>query len=139
MNNEEYMKKLYDRIKINPFPRENGVYYEEISEGYTRAALAVEEKHHNPIGSVHGGCLFMLADITACTAAMTYGQTVTTADSTIHYLRAGLNAKKIVAEAKVVKRGKRLVIVNCDVMDENGKVLATSIFSCMIIDVADRG
>lgn len=82
---------MNERNEKNTFVRENGIQISELRDGYAKVMMTVSSKHLNPIGSIHGGCLFTVADATAGAAAATCGKPVTTVDTNIHYLRAGMN------------------------------------------------
>lgn len=90
----DYEKLRELRNKQNRFGDLAGVRIVEIREGYARTELEVKPEFLNPIGSVHGGCLFTMADITGGSAAVSHGEQVTTADADIRYLRPGINVKK---------------------------------------------
>ena len=89
----DYEKLRELRNKQNRFGDLAGVRIVEIREGYARTELEVKPEFLNPIGSVHGGCLFTMADITGGSAAVSHGEQVTTADADIRYLRPGINVK----------------------------------------------
>lgn len=127
----DYQKVVAERNAVNKFPVSNGITLVEMSEGYARAVLVVTGNHTNPIGSVHGGCLFTLADVAAGAAAASYGEKITTADASYHYLRPALDLERIYAEACVIKRGRRLITVEVNVMSEKQDVLGRAIFTCI--------
>ena len=126
-----YKKMAEERNSVNRFPVSNGITVVEISEGYAKAALQVTENHTNPVGSVHGGCLFTLADAAASAAAASYGDRITTVDTSFHYLRPALKIDQIYAEARVIKRGRRLTTVDVSVNCGNDVVLCRAFFTCM--------
>lgn len=132
MNYEEMLKQ---RNEKNIFARENGIQITELREGYAKVTMEVTSKHMNPIGSVHGGCLFTIADVTAGAAASSYGKPVTTVDANIHYLRAGMNTSYIYGEATELKRGKKVLTYAIHVKDQNDRVLAHGIFTYMILEI----
>ena len=66
------------RNEQNSFGNLVGVRIEEIREGYARSVLDVRADLSNPIGSLHGGVLFTIADITGGSAAVSHGEQVTT-------------------------------------------------------------
>ena len=45
----------------------------ELDEGYCKGELEVTDQHMNPLGTVHGGCLYTLADTVAGFAAASCG------------------------------------------------------------------
>ena len=131
MQEEYYQKMVEYRNKHNKFAIENGIFIILIREGYAEVELEVQPHHLNPIGSVHGGCLFTLADACCISAATSYGMKVTTMDATFHFLRPGLNSTKLLAKGQVIKHGRQVNVVRADIYDQDEVLLATGTFSCM--------
>ena len=77
----------------NNFAKLLGIELTELSDGYAKATMKVTKEFLNPIGSLHGGCLYTIADIVGGAAASSYGIHVTTIDGNFHYLRARLPSK----------------------------------------------
>lgn len=123
----EQLKKV--RQARNNFCNNLGLVILEIGQGTSKSMLPIKKMHMNPVGSVHGGCLFTLADTTAGSAASSYGIQVTTLDSTIHFLRPGLDTACLYAEATEIKHGKRVSVYNVEVTDEKGLLLAQASFT----------
>lgn len=121
----DYEKLLKYRMEHNHFARLLGVSLTEISLGAAKGMVQTRPEHINPIGSVHGGCMFTLADIVGAAAASSYGEQITTLDSTIHYLKAGLNSTCIYADAQVLKHGKRITVVEVSITDQDGELLSS--------------
>lgn len=131
---EEYFRKMVDyRNHHNRFAVENGIVITLIREGYAEVELEVQPHHLNPIGSVHGGCLFTLADACCISAATSYGMKVTTMDSSFYFLRPALNSKKLYGRGQVVKHGRQVNTVRADLYDQDDVLIATGTFSCMSI------
>lgn len=128
----EYLRKV--RNQKNAFRNLVGVKIVEIREGYARTELEIRPQLLNPIGSVHGGVLFTMIDITGGSAAVSHGDNVTTVDADIRYLRPGIGMKKIVCEAEEIKCGKRLLVYRLDVMDERKQILATGTATYMALN-----
>ncbi|MDO4489908.1 MAG: PaaI family thioesterase [Lachnospiraceae bacterium] len=123
----ELLKKV--RQEKNAFCQSIGIEILEIGPGTARTRLSLGAMHQNPIGSVHGGCIFTMADTTAGSAASSHGIQVTTLDSTIHFLRPGLNADCLYAEAREIKQGKRVSVYSVEVTDGEGLLLAHATFT----------
>ncbi len=115
----------------NNFAKLLGVELTELSKGYAKAQMTVKKEFLNPIGSLHGGCLYTIADIAGGAAACSYGIHVTTIDGDFHYLRAGINTEKLYATATEIKKGKRISVYNISVTDQDNMELAVGIFSFM--------
>lgn len=55
-------EKLIGEIKrSDKFIDLSGIKTIEADEGYCKAELEVDDRHLNPLGTVHGGCLYTLA------------------------------------------------------------------------------
>lgn len=127
----DYQKLLEWRNRGNAFSKILDLKITEISEGYAKAEIPVTKNHLNPIGSVHGGCLFTLMDAVGSAAASSHGFHVTTLDASIHYLRAGLNTTHLTAATREIKCGKKTMVYDISVEDQDGRVLSEGIFTYM--------
>src|ERR1043165_149420 len=116
-----------------PIGRLLGFVLTVIEPGRAVFEMEVDERHHNPMGTLHGGVYCDLADAAmgyAYAATLGEGETFTTVELKINFLRAVRKAT-LTAEAKVVKAGGTLGYVECDVKDETGKLVARASSTCM--------
>jgi uncharacterized protein (TIGR00369 family) len=116
-----------------PIARLLGFVVKSIEPGHAVFEMEVDERHHNPLGTLHGGIYCDLADAAmgfAYAATLGEGETFTTVELKINFLRAVRKAK-LTAEARVVKAGKTLGYVECDVRDQTGKLVARAASTCM--------
>jgi len=60
------------------------------------------------------------------------GESFTTVELKINYLRPVREAK-LRAEGRVVERGRTIGYVECEVTDENGKLVAKSNSTCLVL------
>ncbi|MBS4959510.1 MAG: PaaI family thioesterase [Clostridiales bacterium] len=125
----KYDYLVQKRNTENSFGKELGIQVLDIQEGYAKSELCIEKRHVNNIGSVHGGVIFTMADSCAGAASWSYGNYATTMDCTINYLNAAINSKKLIAEAKVVKHGKRIMVIQVEIVDETEEKKAIATFS----------
>ena len=117
------------RIKENAYLNQTGFVFTEVREGYAKGEAEVTESLMNPIGSVHGGVYFTIADSVGGMAASSRGRYVTTVNATIHYLRPGINCKKLVAETREIKTGKEIAVYDVTISTETGRVLAEAMLT----------
>lgn len=92
-------------------------------------------RHTNPMGTLHGGILCDLADAAMGVAFATElkeGESFTTLELKINFLKPVWNAR-LNAEARVVKRGKTVGLVECDVTDETGSLVARATSTCLTL------
>jgi uncharacterized protein (TIGR00369 family) len=110
-----------------------GFIPKSIEPGHAIFEMEVDERHHNPMGTRHGGVYCDLADaamVFAYAATLGKGETFTTVELRINFLRAVRKAT-LTAEARVVKIGSTLGYVECDVKDLAGRLVARAASTCM--------
>jgi uncharacterized protein (TIGR00369 family) len=116
-----------------PVSRLVGFVVKSVEPGHAIFELEADERHHNPMGTLHGGIYCDLADAAmgyAYAATLAEGETFTTIELKINFLRAVRKAT-LIAEAKVVKAGSTLGYVECEVKDQSGKMVAKAASTCM--------
>lgn len=117
--------RLYDFLKQrvqkdNGYIKYSHLTFTEIEEGKAKAEIAVDADQLNPMGTVHGGCLFSICDTVGGTAAMTHGVAVTTTTGTISYLNPAAGCGRLYAEAVELKAGKTLYRYDVYIRNEEG-------------------
>jgi len=104
-----------------------------IEVGHAVFEMEVDDRHHNPMGTLHGGIYCDLADAAmgfAYASTLAEGEAFTTVELKINFLRA-VRKGALTADAKVVKAGSTLGYIECDVRDEAGKLVAKVASTCM--------
>lgn len=123
----EKIRKI--RNKDNKFSHMLGVETTEVGEGYAKGRLPVTDICMNINHSIHGGCLYTLADTTGGAAACSvHGFRVATLSGNIEYLRPALDTKELFSTAQVVKAGKRINVCEVKIYDEKGTLLVIGLF-----------
>lgn len=126
----DYEKLIKIRNATNYFANMMDLRIVEIKKGYARTVIdPVTKTHLNPINSIHGGCLFTIGDVTAGSAASSYGVQVTTLNSTFNFLRPGLHTTKLIGEATKLKHGKNISVYTVEIKDQDDTVLAEGTFT----------
>jgi uncharacterized protein (TIGR00369 family) len=115
----------------------NLVGFRLVEAGPGRALFEMEAgpQHANPMGTLHGGILCDVADAamgTAFTTTLEPGETCTTLELKINYLKPIWNAK-LRAVGTVVKRGKSVGLAECDVLDEDDQLVARASSTIMVL------
>ena len=112
-----------------------GIRIDEAADGLCRAHVALEARHLNPRGFVHGGLLCTLMDVAAGSAAITACEPprmMVTQSAELHYLRPAAGGV-LTAAARTVKAGRSVAFVQVDVTDETGKLVAAGSFELFYI------
>jgi uncharacterized protein (TIGR00369 family) len=126
-------KMLRGEASPPPIGRLLGLVLKAIEPGRAVLEMEADERHHNPMGTLHGGIYCDLADAAmgyAYAATLAEGETFTTVELKINFFRP-VRAGKLTAEARVVKAGSTLGYVECDVTDTEGKRVARAASTCM--------
>jgi uncharacterized protein (TIGR00369 family) len=105
------------------------------AEGHAIVALAAGPQHANPMGTLHGGILCDIADAAmgiAFASTLAEGESFTTVELKINFFRPVWNAL-LTADAKVIRRGSKIGYVECEVTDEQNRLVAKSACTCMVL------
>lgn len=113
------------KLSNHDFGKFVGVHFLERREGTCKARLDIRPEHMNPIGTVHGGCLFTLADAVCGIAASSQGSICTTVSSNIQFLNAAFWPKYLIAEAKPKKLGRKIRTFLVEIWDDKDTLICT--------------
>ena len=112
-----------------------GFELQSMSGGESAMSLEVTERHGNPMGTVHGGILCDLADAamgTAYVSTLEDGESFTTLELKINFLRPFWTGR-LAAHGRVVSRGRSVGLAECDLVDDDGRLIARASSTCMTL------
>jgi uncharacterized protein (TIGR00369 family) len=112
-----------------------GFDFVSIDLGHSVFELNAGPQHANPMGTLHGGIVCDVADValgTAMASTLEDDETFTTLDLTVKFLKPVWNAR-LRATAKVVKRTRSLGLIECEVTDAGGSLVARVYSTCMVL------
>jgi uncharacterized protein (TIGR00369 family) len=107
----------------------------EAGDGRAVVTLHAGTQHSNPMGTLHGGILCDIADAAmgvAFASTLAEGESFTTVELKINFLRPVREAH-LRAQGRVIHRGRTVGYVECDITDENGKLIAKSNSTCLVL------
>lgn len=132
MDRKELLKRAKERTEKNDkFIDLLGIKIVDIDEGYCRGEMVIESKHLNPMGTVHGGCLYALADTIGGFASSTLGMANPTLSGNMYFLRPTLGVNKLICESRVIKNGKRIRVSEVTIYGDNGEEIARCLLEYM--------
>ena len=94
-----------------------GCQIDEVGEKYAKCSLTLDNRHRNMVGQVMGGVSFTLADFTFGVAANYNQQLTVTINASISHL-GPVKGNRLIAEAKLIKDGKRNCFYEVYITDE---------------------
>src|SRR2546430_5888806 len=103
-----------------PMGKTVGFALTALSPGRATIELDADERLANPLGTLHGGALCDIADAAmgmAYASELERGESFTTLELKINFMKPVWRAH-LRAEGKVVKRGRTVGLVECDVLDD---------------------
>ncbi len=112
-----------------------GFHVTQAENGQATVEFEAEERHANPMGTLHGGILCDIADMAMGAALFSIlqpSETFTTLEMKINFLRPIWKAK-LQAIGKVVKAGRTISLVECDVLDSAQTLVARASSTCMTL------
>lgn len=139
ISSKHNVSRIHEIIQ-NTYSNTLGMTILSYEEGFCRAVLPVKKEFLNPIGCLHGGLLYTVADEAGGFAAsrLETEETVTTISGTMNFFRAALDLAEIYVEARVVKDGKRIAFVESDILSADGTLYARGSFNFARINLTDK-
>ncbi|WP_075741366.1 MULTISPECIES: PaaI family thioesterase [Actinoalloteichus] len=114
-----------------------GMRFEDIEDGRLTLRCRTRSQFANPLGTLHGGILATLLDSAMGCAVHTTlpgGIGYTSVDLAVKFLRPGsIDDVELLAEGRVVHRGRRTSTAEGTVHDAAGRLLATGTTTCLIL------
>ncbi|HEX3558375.1 MAG TPA: PaaI family thioesterase [Pyrinomonadaceae bacterium] len=120
--------RLREAFAEVPFARLLGLEFVGAERGAATFALEVREELTRMGGIAHGGALASLLDTAAAFAVHTLlepGVRTVTVDLTVHFLRP-VSAGRVEAHARVLRAGRRIVILSVEATDQTGALVAAA-------------
>lgn len=128
---EEQKREAAEMIKTIPYPSLLGFELVDLKYGEAVLKMQMRDDLRQPYGLLHGGATASLIDTAmafACISCLAQGEQSTTIDLTVHYLRPHTSGE-VLCTAKVLRAGKRILTVQAEAVNEQGKVIATALSS----------
>ena len=103
--------------------------------GRTVLELEASARHANPMGTLHGGVVCDLADLAmgmAMASTLEDDESFTTLDLTSKFFKPIWNAR-LQGVASVTRRTRTLGLIECEVRDEAGSLVAKTFSTCMVL------
>jgi len=127
-------QQMRRRLQQNSTAKQMGFKLVKATRGRVLLQIKVDARHLQVHGVVHGGVLAALADTAGGLAsymACPLGTRVATVEMKINYLE-GVERGRVTADARVVRIGRHLSVVDCDVTDDDRRLVAKALMTFFV-------
>ena len=139
---EEEMAVAEDRFHQTPIHALLGLEFAERTDDVVVVTMPVRPEAFGSTGNLHGGAIATLVDVASASAAARNSpfqpgrNTLVTADLHIRYLGRPVG-DHVRAEARLLRAGRQLVVVECRVLDTEDRVIAAADFAGMVVPLRE--
>ena len=127
----ERERLIQEKFEINHFPRMLGIEIDSVEEGRAVLSVEVREELKQLQGVMHGGAIASLIDTAVAFAIVGASEPedrFTTVEMKVNYLSA-IRAGRVTAEARLIRDGRRIIVAECDVFDDKGRLAAKGLLT----------
>ena len=127
----EREQAIREKFENNHFPRLVGIEIDSIEPGRARLSLEVREELLQLQGIMHGGVIATIIDTAVAFAIIGTSEPddrFTTVEMKVNYL-APIREGRIVADARLIRDGRRIVVADCDLFDSKGRLAAKGLLT----------
>jgi uncharacterized protein (TIGR00369 family) len=130
-------ERLLAMLQETPLHGLLGIEVVEQGPGLAVMQMPVRREAFNQIGNLHGGAIATLIDLAAGIAAARGSgldpgkEVLVTADLHVHYLGRP-HGDMVYARARVINAGRQLTLVDCQVTDQEDRIIAAADLSMMV-------
>lgn len=113
-----------------------GIELLETNEHFAKARILLKDEYKNNINSLHGGMTATIADTISGYLASNRKYMTPTNNMSLYYLRPIMfeEGDYCYAEARIIKRGKKIVVINTEIYDNDYNLCAYSTFSFSVVE-----
>ena len=110
--------------------------------GYSEIRMPVRAEAFGFTGNLHGGAIATLVDLACAVAAVkatsfdVTKESMVTSDMHLRYVGRPRTAN-VLARAEVVRVGRQLIVIDCQVIDDDGHLVAVGDLSMMRVTLRD--
>lgn len=129
MINQQNKQTAFEVAKNTPYLKLLGIELVKLEPEKAVMSLEMQEKLRQPHGLLHGGVTASIIDTAmafAVITCLTDEEKASTVDMTVQYLRPHTDGQ-IICTAKILRAGKRLLFLSAEVVNEQGKLIATAL------------
>jgi acyl-CoA thioesterase len=106
------------------FARHLGMQIVEVSKGYAKTKLTIQQDFLNGLDFAHGGAIFSLADYAFALASNTKEESGLAINANINFIKPAVVKEEIFAQVREISRSRKLGTYQGMVTNKDGAILA---------------
>ena len=118
------LAELRARAEVEPIASFLKMKLIELSPGYAKVAMKLIPEHQNFHGLIFGGIVMAVADYAFAYAGNSAVFPSVASQFNIHFIAGSEVGDELIGECRVVRSGRRVVIVEMTVSNQEGKLIA---------------
>lgn len=125
------------KVRSRGFTGYCGLEFDEIGKERCVISCPMRPELLNPAGIAHGGLIATLTDVAAGSMALAADgntRSIVTQSCSIHYLSPG-TGDRLRAEAKVLRKGNRVCVVQVDCFSADGTLSAVATYEIAYLNI----
>ena len=123
MTDQDVQRRIDDITAGDRIIRLFGMEVEAAAEGTARVSAVVKEEYLNGHEIAHGAFIFAVADVAFALAVNSITHSVAVQWS-LNLFRPAVLGDRVIADCSTIHRGRRLLVVDLEVHNSEGKLLA---------------
>src|SRR6185295_5207812 len=132
---------IREKFQSNHFPRLLGIEIDSIEPSRARLSVEVRQELLQLQGVMHGGAIASLIDTAVAFAIISVSEPqdrFTTVEMKVNYLSA-IREGRVVADARLIRDGRRIIVADCDVFDSQGRLAAKGLLTYIMLNQRTTG
>ena len=130
MDKQRFINKVNTRCEYNKY---NHIFVTDVESESAVVEAELRPESLNLLGMAHGGFVYSMCDVAAGVIIAQYADKFVTLSGNLYFMRPG-KGKKLRCEARIIKRGRTVNVVDTCVFDDSGAVTAKSTFEIYIME-----
>lgn len=129
------MNQRLEKVINLPLHQQLGVKQISSSEGIGELPITVNESAVNPNGFLHGGIVYLLADVCAYAGLLSMldpEQDAVTHDIHVSVIRPATLGDSLLFQSKVIRLGKRIAFLEVQVLKDNSIIASARVTKSIV-------
>jgi acyl-CoA thioesterase len=118
------LAEFRDKVENQPVGAFMGMKLLELSPGQARVSMKLRPEHLNFNGFIFGGIIVSIADQAFACATNSLGRPCVATQFNVHFVAAAAPGDELIAEGRVLRKGRRVDICEMTVTNQGGKLIA---------------